>query len=130
MLEGHGAQVYVDEVDPEMPPYTNEGTAMLLKHRIRHSHRFVLLASKNSNESRWVLWELGVADGYKGLEQIALFPSSDSAHDMTWASWEYLGLYRRIVHGEMAGGGAPLWMVLDSRANTATALSEWLKGPS
>ncbi|BBE00311.1 TIR domain-containing protein (plasmid) [Sphingobium amiense] len=63
VLEGHGAKVYVDEIDPEMPPYTTEETAGLLKSRIRQTKRFVLLASKNSKDSRWVPWELGVADG-------------------------------------------------------------------
>ncbi|NKM58453.1 TIR domain-containing protein [Rhizobium anhuiense] len=74
VLEGHGAQVYVDEVDPEMPPYTNTETAAILKSRIRQSKKFVLLTSKNSKESKWVPWELGVADGYKDLGNIALFP--------------------------------------------------------
>lgn len=72
VLEGHGAQVYVDEVDPEMAPYTNTETAAILKSRIRQSKKLVLLTSKNSKESRWVPWELGVADGYKDLGNIAV----------------------------------------------------------
>ena len=43
VLEGHGGRVYVDEVDPDMPPYTNEQTAVLLKMRIAQAKRFVLL---------------------------------------------------------------------------------------
>lgn len=127
VLEGHGAKVYIDKVDPEMPPYTTEKTAALLKSRIKQTKRFVLLTSKNSKESRWVPWELGVADGYKTFDHIALFPSSDDAKDMTWASWEYLGLYLRIVWGELQGHTKPLWMVWDRRANTATELGKWLK---
>jgi hypothetical protein len=126
VLEGHGANVYTDKVDPEMPPYTTEETAVLLKTRIRQAKRFVLLTSKNSKESRWVPWELGVADGYKRFDHIALFPSSDDSKDMTWASWEYLGLYLRIVWGELQGYTKPLWMVWDRRANKATELSKWL----
>lgn len=128
VLEGHGAKVYVDEIDPEMPPYTTEETAGLLKSRIRQTKRFVLLASKNSKDSRWVPWELGVADGYKGLTKIALFPASDSAHEQAWASWEFLGLYRRIVWGDLQGHQKRVWMVLDEKRNTATELSEWLAG--
>jgi len=128
VLESHGARVYVDEVDPEMPPYTSDVTANLLKSRIRQTKRFVLLTSKNSKESRWVPWELGVADGYKELDEIALFPSSDDAKDMTWASWEYLGLYRRIVWGKIKGHQGDLWMVWDHKANTATSLRSWLNG--
>lgn len=130
VLEGHGGRVYVDEIDPAMPPYTNDQTAALLKRRIAQARRFVLLASPNSKESRWVPWELGIADGEKGLSGIALFPAADSAYDQAWASWEYLGLYRRIVWGRMVGREKPLWMVSDEKRNTATILSDWLAGHS
>lgn len=130
VLEGHGAQVYVDEIDPEMPPYTSEETAALLRKRIHQTSRFVLLASKNSKDSRWVPWELGIADGDKGLERLALFPASDSSYDKDWASWEYLGLYRRIVWGNLEGYKDPVWMVLDEKRNTAIALRRWLTGGS
>lgn len=128
VLEGHGARVYIDEIDPEMPPYTTEETANLLKTRIRQTKRFVLLASNNSKESKWVPWELGIADGYKGLAQIALFPAADRSDEQAWASWEYLGLYRRIVWGDMKGREKKLWMVLDEKRNTGTPLSDWLAG--
>lgn len=128
VLENHGGRVYVDEIDPEMPPYTNATTAALLKTRIRDTSRFVLLASKNSKDSRWVPWELGIADGVKIPAQIALFPASDSHHDKSWASWEYLGLYDRIVWGKLNGHEGDVWMVLDEKANTATELSKWLRG--
>jgi hypothetical protein len=128
ILENHGAKVYVDEIDPEMPPYTNAKTAALLKTRIRDTSRFVLLASRNSKESSWVPWELGIADGLKPPTSIALFPASDSNLDQSWASWEYLGLYDRIAYGRLAGYEGNVWMVLDERTNTATELSKWLKG--
>lgn len=128
VLEGHGGKVYVDEIDPEMPPYTSEKTAELLKTRIRDTSRFVLLASKNSKESKWVPWELGIADGEKGMSKIALFPASESRYDQAWASWEYLGLYRRIVWGSHQNYQDNIWMVLNERDNTATELSRWLKG--
>jgi len=128
VLENHGANVYVDEIDPEMPPYTTEETAALLKTRIRDTSRFVLLASKNSKESKWVPWELGIADGVKGVSKIALFPASDSSYDQTWASWEYLGLYDRIVWGRHENYQKEIWMVLNEKKNAATELSRWLKG--
>lgn len=129
VLENHGGRVYVDEIDPEMPPYTSEQTAALLKTRIRDTSRFVLLASKNSKDSRWVPWELGIADGVKSPSRIALFPASDTPHDKSWASWEYLGLYDRIVWGKLEGYTKSVWMVLDEKRNTATELSKWLAGP-
>jgi len=126
VLEGHGTKVYIDEIDPEMPPYTSEETAGILKSRIRQTQRFVLLASANSKDSRWVPWELGVADGYKGPDKVALFPAAENASERDWASWEYLGLYRQIVWGNMKGRADPLWMVLDRKRFSAIPLSEWL----
>ena len=128
VLENHGAKVYTDKIDPEMPPYTSEKTADLLKSRIRQTKRFVLLTSPNSKESKWVPWELGIADGYKDFSHTALFPSADSATDMTWASWEYLGLYRRIVWGGLDGYDKSVWMVWNHITNTPTELGKWLRG--
>jgi hypothetical protein len=128
VLENHGGRVYVDEIDPEMPPYTSEETAALLKTRIRDTSRFVLLASKNSKESKWVPWELGIADGVKTLSQIALFPAADSSFENAWASWEYLGLYRRIVWGMLEGYQREVWMVIDEKRNIGVELSKWLNG--
>src|SRR5579871_5132080 len=88
VLESHGAIVYIDEIDPAMPPYTNKETADLLKSRIRQTKKFVLLASNNSKDSRWVPWELGIADGYKSQENISLFPVSEIEGQDSWASWE------------------------------------------
>lgn len=127
ILENHGASVYLDKIDPDLPPYTNKKTAAKLKQRINQTRKFVLLASKNSKESRWVPWELGVADGYKDIRNIALFPAVDAPYETSWTSWEYLGLYDRIVWGELEGHDKSVWMVLDERANTATELSEWLR---
>ena len=128
VLYNNGAKVYIDEVDPQMPPYTSAKTAALLKQRIGQTQRFVLLATENSKDSRWVPWELGIADGEKGLMNIALFPASDSMNNDGWTSWEYLGLYHRIVWGKLEGHETELWMVLDARANTAVTLKKWLSG--
>lgn len=128
VLQNHGASVYIDEIDPEMPPYTSDETAALLKQRIAQTKRFVLLTTKNSKESRWVPWELGIADGAKGLSKIAIFPASDTAYDDSWVSWEYLGLYQRVVWGLLEGEPNELWMVLDKKANTAVPLRNWLSG--
>ena len=108
-------------------PYTSKNTAIGLKKRIQQSRKFILLASKNSKDSRWVPWELGIADQAKGLSKVAVLPTVESQTDVTWSSWEYLGLYDRIVWGDLKGQEKPVWMVLDERKNTATKLSEWLR---
>jgi hypothetical protein len=127
ILHNHGASVYVDKKDPLLPPYTNKETASTLRTRIGQAGKFVLLASTNSQESKWVPWELGLADGRKSMSQIALFPAVDNAHETSWTSSEYLGLYDRIVYGSLENFEKDVWMVLNSEKNVATELSVWLK---
>lgn len=127
LLEGHGATVYIDKKDPVLPPYTNKNTAKGLKERIHQSRKFVLLASKNSKDSRWVPWELGIADEAKGLTRVAILPAVDQQSDTGWSNWEYLGLYDRIVWGDLEGQNKRVWMVLDEQKNSATELSAWLR---
>lgn len=126
ILTNHGALVYTDKIDPTMPPYTTKETASKLKTRISQSKKFVLLATANSKDSKWVPWELGIADGYKGLNHIALFPAVEERNDTSWTSWEYMGLYLRIIWGEIEGYPKPMWIVLDESENTATPLGKWL----
>ncbi len=127
LLEGHGANVYVDKKDSKLPPYTNKETAAGLKERIHQSRKFVLLASNNSKDSRWVPWELGIADEHKGLSRVAILPAVDSTKETTWTNWEYLGLYHRIIWGDLEGHTDKVWMVIDASESTATELSKWLK---
>jgi len=129
LLENHGATVYVDKKDPALPPYTSKTTAETLKTRINQSKKFVLLASENSKESRWVPWELGLADGYKTMRQVAILPTVETRANTSWTKWEYLGIYDRIVWGGHQSYTGDIWMVLNHKANTATELREWLRRP-
>ena len=128
ILENHGASIYIDKKDPALPPYTSKETAATLKTRINQSKRFVLLATENSKDSKWVPWELGVADGYKRSNQIALLPAVEKSYQTSWTSSEYLGLYDRIVWGKLEGYEKNVWMVLDQDKNIGTELRRWLGG--
>jgi hypothetical protein len=126
ILENHGAIVYIDKKDPELPPYTSKETASTLKRRIDQSRKFILLATENSKTSSWVPWELGLADEKKGLSNVALVPAVEESYETSWTSWEYLGLYDRIVWGKIDTRPEHEWIVLDERQYTATPLGQWL----
>jgi hypothetical protein len=128
LLEDHGGQVYIDKKDETLPPYTNRETATALRTRIVQSRRFVLFATSRSKDSRWMPWELGIADGVKDSRRVAVLPGVDTAADVTWTEREYLGIYNRVVHGDLQGHSQKVWMVLDQVKNTATELSRWLTG--
>jgi hypothetical protein len=97
-LEGMGYSVYVDWVEDEELDRSKvtPATAARLRHRIASSRSLLVHASEGASLSRWVPWELGIADGihhrvavlpvlagdrrtvvYKGVEYLALYPYVD-----------------------------------------------------
>lgn len=130
LLEWHGGKVYIDKVDKELPKKTSSETGVKLKERISQCPKFIVLVTANSKNSRWIPWELGIADEKKKLPNVALLPDVGNQANAEWPEQEYLGLYPRIVLNTFQGQSAPVWMVLDHHSNTGTELSEWLKRSS
>jgi len=125
VLEQHGGRVYVDEQDSSLRGSDFESVAARLRTAVHRCPKFVLFVSAKTDSSKWIPWELGIADGAKQGRNVALFPSAERAPDMSWAEQEYLGLYHRVVIGRFEGGQEE-WMVLNHRDNTAVRLREWL----
>lgn len=128
VLEGHGGKVYVDLGDDRLPQNPSPETAQVLRDTIRSTRRFVLLVTQNSKGSIWIPWELGLADGEKHEPSVALFPVVQYVTETKWAEQEYLGLYRRIVWGDLQGQDQKVWMVYNHHENTAITLARWLRG--
>jgi hypothetical protein len=95
---------------------------MILKKEIRDASRFIVLVSPNSRFSRWIPWELGLADGYKDVAPIATLPITQSGIEESWAKEEYFGLYPRIYQ---VGNE---WYVFDPRDGHPWKLATWLTG--
>ncbi len=95
---------YIDWKDATMPEETSPETARQLKIRIDKCDKFLLLATENSIQSVWVPWELGIADGVKGLDNVAILPLVHETKSAPRS--EYLGMYPRV---EQARGGE--WFV-------------------
>jgi hypothetical protein len=91
----YGGDIYIDWLDPDMPKETSSETAVRLKGKIDLCDRFLLLATENAINSKWVPWELGYADKAKGIESIAIIPIADPYGH--WSGSEYLALYPRVL---------------------------------
>jgi hypothetical protein len=102
---------YIDWKDATMPEETSPETARQLKVRIDKCDKFLLLASENSVRSIWVPWELGIADGVKGLHNVAVLPVVHSSSEFPRNA--YLGMYPRV---EQAKGGE--WFVYPPGKNS------------
>jgi hypothetical protein len=120
-LHEHGAKVYVDDNDERLPNPPSTDTAKLLKHEIDIASRFVVLVSPNSRNSRWIPWELGLADAFKGTTPVAILPFTQDGNEDQWAKEEYFGLYRRIYKYDDE------WRVLNPETNKYRPLKDWLK---
>jgi hypothetical protein len=86
--------MYVDWNDSSMPRVTNRETAEKIKRRIDDVDLFVVLATNAAIESKWVSWEIGIADKTKGEGNILLVPVIPKSG--IWKGNEYLQLYRTI----------------------------------
>ena len=126
ILKNHGGNPYVDIGDSKLPNPPSVDTAKILKSNIEKAKRFVLFLTTNSKDSNWVPWELGLSDGVKNNDDIAIFPSAEMTYNSSWTNREYLGLYQKIVWGRINGNNNEVWMVWDIANNTATELSKWI----
>ncbi|GGJ13632.1 toll/interleukin-1 receptor domain-containing protein [Paenibacillus hunanensis] len=119
-LAQFGQRTYIDWLDHDMPEITSSKTAEKLKEKINKSKKFVLLATPNSIKSIWIPWELGIADGSKGLQKIAILPLIHS--NFKWDEREYYGLYSYI---EQVEDGR--WGVFQNGQSNGTELGEWFE---
>lgn len=124
ILQDHGANVYTDKGDNRLPEKTSSVTGDMLRRELQKSKKFILFATKSSKDSKWVPWELGLADGYKSPSHMAVFPGVDSQTDTEWTEQEYLGLYDRIVIE--SDGLRDRYYVVKSLGNEKTTLRSWL----
>ncbi len=95
LLANLGIDVYVDWNDSDMPRETTRETAERIKARIAELSLFMVLATENALKSKWVPWEIGVADKTKGESRVLIIPVADSSG--AFHGSEYLRLYRRVV---------------------------------
>lgn len=124
LFEEHGAATYTDDGDKRLPSTPSQTTATILKQTIKQLPRFVVLVSPNSKSSRWIPWELGLADAFKGIPPVAVMPIAPTASEEDWAKTEYMGLYPRIVKSNFG------YFVYDPRTGQLQwPLKFWLSEP-
>lgn len=127
ILENNGATVYVDKKDATLLGKHPRDVATTLRTRIKQTNKLVMFATEASKGSRWIPWEIGIADGVRNSTGVAIFPAVETAGDFEWAEREYLGAYDRIVFGNIHNVADGVWMVWNQRENTAVPLRAWLK---
>lgn len=120
-LASLGISVYIDIDSSDMTTSTSREIAERIKGKIHSLDYFLILATANAMQSRWVPWEIGVADGYKPNKDILVVPVEDNSGK--FHGNEYLQLYKRV---EIAGDGGTA--VFDPNQTRGISAKAWLQG--
>lgn len=120
-LAGLGIKLYVDWQDSGMPRITDRKTAENIKKKISDLSYFLILATPNALNSRWVPWEIGVADQVKAQEKIAVIPVVDQSGK--FEGNEYLQLYNRVE----ADNFGKMLVFEKSQTYSSDDIKAWLK---
>lgn len=93
LLEEQELRVYVDWIEDALLDRTRVSpkTAEVLRSRMRQSKSLLYIATDNATSSKWMPWELGYFDGFKGGE-VSILPVVEKG-DAAFEGQEYLGLY-------------------------------------
>ncbi len=89
-----GAELYVDWNDSYRQRVTGRESAERVKNAIRENEFFLVLASQNGLNSKWVHWEIGIAEQCKPPSRIAIVPVADPMGE--FPAPDYLQLYRSL----------------------------------
>jgi hypothetical protein len=117
-----GLKCYVDWItEPAVLDRNNvnRNTAELLRKRMRQSQSLIFCTSDNSPDSKWMPWELGYFDAYKG--RVAILPIVDEGK--TFQGQEYLSLYPYIDLSSAYGG---MW--INKSVSEFISFADWLSG--
>lgn len=119
-LKKRDVKPYIDKEDMELPTQTSDITASSLKSNIEVCNKFILIVTKNSIDSKWTPWELGIATSLKADKDVAILPIESLTVDGDWKNNEYLGLYSQIREreGEL--------IIYDPKNNNSKPLNKWL----
>lgn len=111
-----GIDLYIDWNDKDISTVTDRKTAEQIKKKIDSMEYFFILATNNAMLSRWVPWEIGIADALK-QDKICIIPVEDDSGD--FIGNEYLQIYNRL---ELNNGNLEIVDIKNSR----TDLKEYL----
>lgn len=126
LLEDFNLSVYVDWLTDS---HLDRGqvtakTARVLRTRMDHSRCLLFATSENSQNSRWMPWELGYMDGKNG--KVAVLPLVATTGQTLFLGQEYLGLYYYVdMEATDTSEYIQLWVNQD--ATTYVSFAGWLR---
>ncbi|SMG31598.1 toll/interleukin-1 receptor domain-containing protein [Arenibacter troitsensis] len=124
ILKSLGVKIYIDYLDDTLPDKPSSETAAILRSRIKASDKFILMATPNSSESKWIPWELGLGDGFIDYQHVAILPITNKGS--YWAEQEYYSIYGYIKKANSKDGSKYDYAIFYPDGN-AEWLVTWLR---
>lgn len=128
-LEDLNYKVYVDwVVDPHLDRNkVSKETAAHLRERLKSSNSLFFVTSSNSVNSKWMPWECGYFDGFKG--KVAIVPvTKENLPTNEYKGQEYLGLYPYALKEKVSVSGSDFLWVHQS-LGVYLDFDTWVKTP-
>ncbi|KAE8437446.1 MULTISPECIES: TIR domain-containing protein [Halomonadaceae] len=124
ILEDLQYSVYVDWIeDPFLDrERVNRNTAEALKNRMKSCDSLFYITTENSFHSKWMPWECGFFDGFKG--KVAITPVVKKSYDNDFKGQEYLGLYPYSVKQKSKSGRDVLFIFKNN--STYATYDHWV----
>lgn len=128
LLEDRGKTVYVDWIDdPQLDrSNVNAKTAELLRRRMRRCQSLMYVHTDNCAVSKWIPWELGYFDGYRGA--VAIFPVTRIERS-AFEGQEYLGLYPYVDEGSAGHYGSRASIRVNRGIADTRDFERWMDAP-
>jgi hypothetical protein len=126
LLRQHGGVPHMSATDKCLSPTASAEAVKKLRATIDGLPRFIVFVTPQSTTSKWIPWEIGLANGLKKDSEIALWPSAPADVGEEWVAAGYLGIYRRIIYTRTNQDPNPRWMVFNPLENRGVRLRDWL----
>lgn len=127
LIEEKGLTVYVDWIeDYELDRnHVTKETAALIRHRMRNCDSLFYAFSENSTKSKWMPWELGYFDGFKG--RVAIIPIKENPQfSDNYKGVEFVSLYPYVSITNNKYGISTGY--INENENTYVTFNEWKVG--
>lgn len=120
ILEEAGFSVYVDWYEDshlDRGKVTKE-TAIVIRKRMQSCRTLIFAITENSEDSKWMLWELGYFDGLKN--KVAVLGLIENSGD-SFRGQEFLELYPFVERHDLG------LVIIDDSIKPAKLLKYWVK---
>lgn len=129
-LESLGYSVYVDWINDKLLSRENvtSKTAEILQKRMKQSKSLFYATSENTQNSKWMPWELGYFDGLKN-KRVAILPLKTTTNGFgdDFKGQEYLGLYYWVDISTLKNSTKKALFINES-SNKYANYDKWLNG--